>query len=83
MRRHPAIALGIGEPIDRSGVQYCTDSVVQSRVLYLGKPTRGGSQHDEAARISVGRDPPHPFNYAGWIMDITEGERSVGNIPFE
>jgi hypothetical protein len=22
-------------------------------------------------------------NYAGWIMDITEGERPVGNIPFE
>lgn len=21
-------------------------------------------------------------NYSGWIMDITEGERLVGNIPF-
>jgi hypothetical protein len=22
-------------------------------------------------------------NYAGWIIEITEGERPVGNIPFE
>ena len=22
-------------------------------------------------------------NYSGWIMEITEGERLVGNIPFE
>jgi hypothetical protein len=58
------------------------------REVWMAAGTSGMGLVDDGEVLAFGkqviRDLKHrDRNYAGWIMDLTEGERPVGNIPFE